>query len=111
MKPGVTTIRDLESARQWLHRASDMVSKKRDSKYPARVRSRNSYCLQWCRGRKAGGGGGGHGSGSYGDSRDVGDNVMAFMVATGKIMGVGVVAVTAVVVLVVTMVPVWYRWL
>lgn len=36
---------------------------------------------------------------------------MAFMVATGKIMGVGVVAVTAVVVLVVMMVPVWYRWL
>lgn len=36
---------------------------------------------------------------------------MAFMVATGKIMEVGVVAVTAVVVLVVMMVPVWYRWL
>lgn len=43
MGPGLTTIRELGLGKQWLHKASDIVLKKRvGPKYPARIRSRNN---------------------------------------------------------------------
>ena len=91
------TIRELGSGRQWRHRASNNVPRKRDGpKYSALIRKRNPCCL-WCRCQKVSGGG--HGPGSCG-----GDDGVIIVIVMGMIGGAIVMAVVTVVLLVVMLV-------
>lgn len=96
------TIRELGSGRQWRHRASSNVPRKRDGpEYSALIRNRNPCCL-WGRCQKVSGGG--HGPGSCGGDGDGGDDGAVIVTAMGMIGGAIVMAVVAVALLVVLLV-------